>query len=243
MTLSFPDYVSVDIIHTVGLAIGVIVILVVLYEFVRWRGVLTPIAKASKLGTRRWLRIFANTIVSDVVYQQISPKCPDQKWFSHSLAFWGFLLLAASTTVNYLTNPTGGPLPLTDPVRILGNAGGVMLVVGLLIVVYRICADPEKREVTYGADYLFIGLLLLAAGTGFGSEFASELNAVAWTYGVYVIHLLSSAAILLVAPFSRFVHAFGRPVIRLSERYLEALSREGIVKPSEMTAVPLLREE
>lgn len=242
MVLSFPNYVPVDIIHTVGLAIGTIVLVVVLFELVRWRGVLAPIAKASRLGVVKWWEIFVNTLAADVIYQQISTRCPDRKWLSHSLVFWGFLMLSASTALNYITNAAGGPLPLVHPVRILGNLGGVLLIAGLAIVVYRIIADSDKREVTLVPDYLFIGLLLLAGLTGFLSEYASEINAVAWIYGVYVVHLLSSAALLLLAPFTRFIHAVGRPIIRLSERYLEALNRQGIVIPSEITVTPLLEQ-
>jgi hypothetical protein len=243
MVLNFPDYVSVDLIHNVGVLIGAFVILAVLYEFIRWRGVLSPIAKGFRLGAGRWLNIFVGTIANDVVYQQISQKCPDRKWFAHSLVFWGFLLLSASTTLNYVTNPGGSPLALTNAVRILGNLGGLMLLGGLVIVLLRISTDQSKREVTFGADYLFIGLLLLATATGFLSEFAGEFDAAEWIFGIYAVHLVSSAALLILAPFTRFIHAFGRPVIRLAERYLEALGQEGVVKPSEITVTPLLSEE
>jgi nitrate reductase gamma subunit len=151
-------------------------------------------------------------------------------------------LLSASTTLNYLTNASGAPMSLTNPVRILGNLGGIMLIAGLALVVYRISVDTDKREVTSAPDYLFIGLLLLAGFSGFLSEYVSEIDAVAWMYGVYVAHLLLSAALLLLAPFTRFVHALGRPIIRLSERYLEALNQQGIVIPSELTVMPLLKE-
>jgi hypothetical protein len=243
MLLSFPDYVPVDLVHNVGLVIGAIMVVLVLYEFFRWRGVLAPVFKGFSLGAGRWLGILASTTMKDVIYQQISQKCPDKKWFAHSLVFWGFLFLTASTTLNYLTNPEGGPLPITDTVRILGNLGGAMLLSGLLIVLFRISSDRDKREVTFGADYLFIGLLLAATVTGFLSEFASEFNSVEWIFLVYVTHLFLSAALLILAPFSKFIHAFGRPVIRLAERYLEALSQQGIVKPSEVTIIPLLSEE
>jgi len=241
--LNFPDYVPLGLVDTVGFAIGVIVTLAVLYEFVRWRGVLSPIGKGFKLGAGRWATIFVDTIVKDVVYQQISPKCPDRKWASHSLVFWGFILLMLSTTTNWLTNPTGGPLPLTNPVRLLGNLGGVMLLVGLLAALYRIGANADKRETTFGPDYLFMATLLIAGVTGFLTEFVSEWNFTEWMYGVYALHLLGSAALLLLAPFTKFIHAFGRSVIRLSERYLEALSQAGLLRPAELASMPLLIEE
>lgn len=242
MVLNFPDYVSVEVIHNYGIAMGIIILLIVLYEFVRWRTILNPIGRAIKLGPAKWWGIFFKTLVNEVAYQQISIQCGSSKWISHGLVFWGFLALAASTTINYVTNPSGGPLPLTSTVRLLGNLGGVMILVGLTIVIYRARVDEEKRTYTFAADYFFISLLLLATLTGFLTEFASELNAVEWIYGVYVIHLVASAALLLLAPFTRFIHAFGRPVIRLSERYMEALSREGLLKPLEITSMPLLGE-
>jgi hypothetical protein len=243
MALNFADVIPVDLVHTAGVVLGAIVVVIVLFEFVRWRGVLSPIAKGFRLGAGRWFQILIATIADDVIYQQISQKCPDRKWFAHSLVFWGFLLLSASTTLNYVTNPRGDPLALTNAVRMLGNLGGVILLGGLVIVLIRISTDQDKREVTFGADYLFIGLLLLATATGFLSEFAGEFDAAEWIFGIYAIHLVSSAVLLILAPFTRFIHALGRPVIRLSERYLEALGQEGMVQPTEVTIMPLLREE
>lgn len=242
MVLNFPDYVAVDVIHNYGIAMGIIILLIVLYEFIRWRTILNPIGRAVKLGPAKWWSIFFKTLANEVAYQQISIQCGSSKWISHGLVFWGFLALAASTTINYITNPSGGSLPLASTVRLLGNLGGVMILVGLTIVIYRARVDEEKRTYTFAADYFFIILLLLATLTGFLTEFASELNAVEWIYAVYIIHLVASAALLLLAPFTRFIHAFGRPVIRLSERYLEALSREGLLKPLEITSMPLLGE-
>jgi nitrate reductase gamma subunit len=243
MVLNFPDYVSVDIIHNVGVATATAIVLIVLYEFIRWRGVLSPIAKGFKLGAARWWSILIDTVVKEVVYQQIEMTCGRLKWFSHVLIFWGFLFLVGSTTVDYLTNPTGGPLPPMTIVRVLGNLGGIMLASGLAIVIYRIARDENKRSYTISADYFFIGLLGFATATGFATEFVAEINAVSWVYAVYVVHLLTSGALLLLAPFTKFIHVLGRPVMRLSERYLEALGRAGLVKPAEFTVTPLLDEE
>lgn len=243
MVLSFPDYVSVDLIHVVGVGMGIIILLIVLYEFIRWRTILSPIGRAFKLGPAKWWGIFFKTLANEIVYQQISVQCGRTKWISHGLVFWGVLALVASTTINYITNPSGGSVSLTNIVRVLGNIGGVMILVGLAIVVYRARMDENKRTYTFAADYFFITLLLLATLTGFLTEFSAELNAAEWIYGVYVIHLLSSAVLLLLAPFTRFIHAFGRPVIKLSERYLEALGREGLLKPLEITSIPLLGAE
>jgi nitrate reductase gamma subunit len=98
-----------------------------------------------------------------------------------------------------------------------------MFIFGLGVVVYRCSSNELKRNASRAGDYVFLVLLALAGTTGFASEFASELNASNIIYAIYVVHLLCCAALLATAPFTKFVHAVGRPLLRLSENYLEAV--------------------
>ena len=138
---------------------------------------------------------------------------------------WGFALLAVSTTLNYAYNPKGFPLPIWDNVRITGNLGGVLLAAGLIMTAYRRSGKFVKQD--YASDYLFLALLATAVVTGFVSELGSELNAATLTYAAYVTHLLSCAMLLGTAPFTKFIHAVGIPILRLSENCLETLTRSG----------------
>ena len=223
MALDFSELVSVTLVHEVGVLIGLFVVIVVVLEIARWRHVLSPIVAARKLGASKWRDIFLRTVSNDVLYQQIQIGFESGKWLTHSCVMWGFLLLSVSTTLNYIYNSKGAPLPFWHIVRITGNIGGFLFVFGIGIIVYRFASSDLKRDTGKTGDYIFLLLLGLAGITGFASEFASELNASANIYGIYVFHLLCCAALLASAPFTKFVHAIGRPLLRLSENYLQAL--------------------
>ena len=222
--MSFADLVAVELVDTVGITIGVFVALIVVVELFRWRSLLSPIVLGMKLGAGRWLEILVGTLKSEAVFQQIDVGYEKVKWLSHSLVMWGFLLLGVATTLEWIIDPKGYPLPIWHVVRVSGNFGGLLFIVGLAIIVLRYRSDEAKRDSTGTGDYMFASLLILVGITGFASEFASELNASVVIYWIYVSHLLFSAALLVTAPFTKFIHAVGRPLLRLSENYMTALS-------------------
>lgn len=224
MTLSFADPVAVELVDTVGLTIGVFVAFVVIVELFRWRSVLSPIIRGMRLGAGRWLGVLVETLKSEAVFQQIDVGYEKVKWLSHSLVTWGFLLLGVATTLNWIMDPKGYPLPIWHVVRVSGNVGGFLFIIGLAIIVLRYGSDEVKRDSTGAGDYLFAFLLIIVGITGFASEFASELNASAVIYWIYMSHLLFCAALLATAPFTKFIHAVGRPLLRLSENYMTALT-------------------
>jgi nitrate reductase gamma subunit len=224
MTLSFPDLVPVELVDSVGITIGIFVAFVVILELIRWRSILSPIIRGMNLGVRKWLQILIGTLRSETIYQQIDIGYEKGKWLSHSLVMWGFLLLGVATTLNWIMDPKGYPLPIWHVVRISGNLGGLLFIVGLAIIVFRYASNEVKRDSVGASDYLFASLLIMAGITGFASEFASDLNANGTIYYIYASHLLFCAALLITAPLTKFIHAIGRPLLRLSENYMVALT-------------------
>jgi len=230
MSVNFASLVQPGLVDLIGISIGILVLIVVLAEIVRWRKVVSPIVRGMSLGWAAWFRILIRTIKNEAIFQQIDIGFDKGKWLSHSLVMWGFILLGVSTTLNWIYDPSGYPLPIWHSVRIIGNMGGFFLIIGLTIIVIKYSSDNVRRDCGSTSGYLFAFLLILAGATGFASEFASELNSVL-VYQVYVIHLLSSAALLVTAPFTKFVHAIGRPLLRLSENYTAALSTQRTPEP------------
>jgi nitrate reductase gamma subunit len=224
MVLSFADLVPVEFVDIVGLSIGIFVAVVVVLELIRWRSILSPIIRGLRLGGGKWLTILLGTLKSEAVFQQIDIGYEKVKWVSHSFVMWGFLLLGLATTLNWIVDPKGYPLPIWHAVRLSGNCGGFLFIVGLAIIVVRYGSNDVKRDSVSVSDYLFAFLLIMAGVTGFASEFASELNATRAVYFIYVTHLIFCAALLVTTPFTRFIHAIGRPLLRLSENYVAALT-------------------
>ena len=144
MTLSFADLVAVELVDSVGIAIGAFVTLVVILELIRWRSILSPIVRGMKLGVEVWLQILVGTMKSEAIYQQIDIGYEKGRWLSHSLVMWGFVLLGVATTLNWIMDPKGYPLPMWHVVRISGNIGGFLFIIGLAIIVVRY--GPKKRD-------------------------------------------------------------------------------------------------
>ena len=224
MTLSFANLVAVEFVDTLGMTIGVFVALAVVAELIRWRSILSPIIRGRKLGAKRWLGVLITTLKSETVFQQIDIGYEKWKWLSHSLVMWGFILLGVATTLNWIMDPKGYPLPVWHVVRVSGNLGGFLFIVGLAIIVVRYGSNEVKRDSIDTGNYLFAFLLIMAGVTGFASEFASEFNAAGIIYSIYMSHLMFCAVLLTTAPFTKFIHAIGRPLLRLSENYMAALT-------------------
>lgn len=163
------------------------------------------------------LKILGVTLGRDVFLQLDILGCNLRKWVSHLTVFWGFVILGLSTMLNFSVNPTALPLPLSHAVRVLGNVGGVVFMVGLVLMAYERVVTPGSMSNTSFGDAFFIMLLFSAGFTGFMTELASESNMTSTTAVVYWVHLALVASLFIVAPFSKFVHALGRVLLRFFE--------------------------
>jgi quinone-modifying oxidoreductase subunit QmoC len=149
---------------------------------------------------------------------------------SHLAMFYGFLGLVAATTGAALYTeifPILGikwhenelSLPIWDPVKIIGNVGGIALLVGLAqtLSVWR-RRPPTAAKPTY-SDWFFPGLLVLTAVTGFLTEIL-RFAGVRMAYAAYAVHLVFVFALFVFFPFSKFAHVIYHPAARTFGRQL-----------------------
>ncbi|MBI1960371.1 MAG: quinone-interacting membrane-bound oxidoreductase complex subunit QmoC [Candidatus Rokubacteria bacterium] len=137
---------------------------------------------------------------------------------THLAVFWGFLGLVATTTsvgigiyvFGYLT-----PWPLGHPVKILGNASGVLVVGALLVFGYRRIADAERAGRSSYPDWLFIVVLGGTTLTGFLCELLRLADAPGAAYPMYVVHLSFVFVLLVYIPYSKFSHLVYRTTAML----------------------------
>jgi citrate/tricarballylate utilization protein len=130
----------------------------------------------------------------------------------HHLAFYGFMLCLASTTVATIYHYVFGwkaPYPFYSLPVILGTLGGIGLLLGpagLLWLKGR--RDPELVDRTQdGMDLGFIALLFLTSLTGLLLLYLRETRAM----GVLLAaHLGVVLALFVTLPYGKFVHAIYR---------------------------------
>lgn len=151
-------------------------------------------------------------LLLDVTTARVLNTCDRRKQAVHISIFWGFVFTAIATTLAFFMKREGDILALTHPVKIFGNIGGALLVVGcvgMFFIRYQESGSPWHLT---RADFFLI-TLFLSAVAGFGIEQAI------YTYGrtglittvAYWTHIVLVSMLFLTAPFSKFVHAIYKP--------------------------------
>ena len=221
-------------IHYSGIGLGAVVGLAVLAGVLRmyvWVSRGMRESGQTGPGLKEWARQLVPTFLNDSLFQARSERCktvPTGKelftgrWFNHMAIFWGFAGLLLSTTLRFLVFPTGGaPVPLTDPVRLLGTVSGIALSYGTLAMMAgRLKKTDVSMRRTQFTDWLFLGLLLLSGLTGFALEVFNYGPSQIFVDWALAVHLVVVFELLVLAPFTKFAHAIYRPfAIWMSRAY------------------------
>ena len=101
-------------------------------------------------------------------------------------------------------------LPIWDPVKIVGNVGGIALLAGLAQTMWVRLKRPMESGKSAYSDWFFSGLLGLTAVTGFITEILRYAQARTAAYLAYVVHLVCIFALFVYFPFSKFSHLMYR---------------------------------
>lgn len=153
--------------------------------------------------------------ILDVIFHRRFNECGESKYrfYAHLGVFYGFILLGISTLIAVVYMLQGRPLglPLTDPAKIIGNTGAVLLFFGTTWLVYE--RFVKKDKVGFGGyfDWFFLGNLYAVAITGILTEALRVAN-VATAYYMYAIHLIFVFVLLIYAPYSKFAHLAYRTI-------------------------------
>ncbi len=151
-----------------------------------------------------------------------------KRYYGHLPMLYGFLGAFATTTLvtlYYYLFDRLTPLPLYDPVKILGNVSAVLLLYGCArLVARRFEKGPEERNNLPSSyfDWLFLGLLTAVAVTGTLTELTRLSGAAGIAYPTYFIHLCLIFMLLGYMPYSKFAHLFYRTAAMVHEKMYAA---------------------
>ncbi len=152
--------------------------------------------------------------VIDILKHSRFAECGTAKYrfFAHFLIFWGFIVLGVATLGDivylYGLGVEELALPITDPVKILGNLGAIMLLVGSG---WAIVARFGDERIGYGTyfDWIFLSTIFAIGITGVALEAFRYAGSVA-AYYTYLIHLILVFTLIAYAPYSKFAHLLYR---------------------------------
>jgi len=156
------------------------------------------------------------------------------KFKGHLVLFYAFVALFIVTSVVALTHWGGKilpflhmhyPMPLWNPVKILGNLGAIAMVVGLVYLTRRRLTDTTKDESSY-YDWYLIWVLWAVAITGILSQVFRLLGVPGLAYPVYYIHLISVFMLIAYLPWSKLGHLVYRVAALTYARRIGRISTE-----------------
>lgn len=116
-----------------------------------------------------------------------------------------------------------GPLPLSDPFKLLANIGAIALIVGVGILwANRSRSEEEQGTVPTFYDWFLIGEIMAVGITGLGAELVRLLGIPSFAYFLYFLHLVSVFMLFLYMPYTKFAHMIYRTVAMTFEKYRES---------------------
>ena len=157
-------------------------------------------------------------IVNEVALQKRFHDCSDSnRYWAHLLLVWGFLGLLAATTLDYMIDAYSLQLSYYVP-RGLGIVAGLALTYGSVYFIYkRFKGKEEYASYSHFSDWTFLLLLLLVGVTGFLLDLFMFADFPLAAYVTYAVHLIAVFNLLIIAPFTKFVHALYRPLALLMQ--------------------------
>ena len=157
------------------------------------------------------------TIVSHKRFNDCIQNKP--RYLAHLLIFYGFIgamitagLAVALTTLvpaNFFLH-IASPINLPNPVKLLGVASGIAMLVGGGIMLSRRRNKNDDVGADGYPDRLFLWMLFLTAITGMLTFALRGFGIPAIAYTTYFIHLVIVFFLLWYAPYSKFAHMFYR---------------------------------
>ena len=108
--------------------------------------------------------------VSELITHKNFNQCSEDssRFWGHLLIFYGFMgaMLTAGLAVGALVLFDMSPIPPFHPIKILGNASGIAMITGCIVVaVHRLKSSDDKISNTY-SDWVLLTFIFLVAATG-----------------------------------------------------------------------------
>ncbi|MGC8645154.1 MAG: quinone-interacting membrane-bound oxidoreductase complex subunit QmoC [Thermoplasmata archaeon] len=215
----FSSFIPFNLVDASGIVIGIFAVFSLGYGSWRYYKSIS----AEKKGEKKFIPA-AISALKIVLFHTRFSKCASNhnRYYSHLLVFYGFIVLLIATFVGALEIHVFGfqHLLLWEPQNIIGDIGFITIFPGIMIALVNRAVSKVPKEETY-FDWYFLALLALIVLTGFAMEILRAMNNGS-AYYVYVSHLILVFMLIAYAPYSKFAHVFYRFFAMV---YLESIGR------------------
>jgi len=187
-----------------------------------WRGLKACDREAGRTGGGQSLIASIRSVSRSIILHEDFDRCTAERprMNSHRLVLFGFLgLLVVDLWVltarfnPLLRDAFVYPFNFWNPWKVLANLAGGAILIGCA----RMVRDRMPRTGRTGTlftgtsfDWTFLGLAVAAVLSGFGCELLHYARVDPLRYVMYVIHLATVFALLVLLPYSKFAHMIYR---------------------------------
>jgi nitrate reductase gamma subunit len=224
----FPSSIlPIFLVDVGGVLLALFLVISLIYR-ARWWDIRTKTREfkegVSALGLSSRISVVSRVITKDALAVEPLFHHYKGRWLNHALAFYGFIGLMLTTTLDAIVNRGGLPLPILSPVKLIGNVSGIMLMIGATAMLFsRRGKDYSNLQPLSWQDQIFLPTLLLTTATGFITEIFDYATLQDYASVLYVIHIILIVLLLGTAPWTRFVHALQAPYLAMSERFRQLI--------------------
>ncbi|MEK7308977.1 MAG: hypothetical protein AAB089_07890, partial [Nitrospirota bacterium] len=146
------------------------------------------------------------------------------RFLSHFLVFYGFVLLGITTAIGVLYIDVlhqEPPFTLTYgiPIKIIGNAGAIVLLLGVFLMIVNRFKNAAKVGVGSYFDWLLIFIIAVVAVSGIMAELTRIAGKASLAYPVYFVHLVFVFSLFIYLPYSKLAHMFYRATALCFAKY------------------------
>ncbi|MBC8413766.1 MAG: quinone-interacting membrane-bound oxidoreductase complex subunit QmoC [Nitrospira sp.] len=206
----FMPIITIQMLFTPALLFGVVVAFLGVKKF--W----TDMKQANGVSSGD-LKGSIIAALTEIVSHKKFQTCDVSKdrYISHGLVFFSFVALFITTAIgavyiDVLHMESPFYLGYGTPVKILGNAGAIAIIAGVVLMM----SNRLKNEATLGKgsyfDWMLLSLILTIGLSGLLAELTRVAGIGTMAYPIYFIHLVSVLALFLYLPYSKLAHMFYR---------------------------------
>jgi quinone-modifying oxidoreductase subunit QmoC len=149
--------------------------------------------------------------------------------------FYGFVALFIVTScifagvyfLNLIVHVPLTPWPLWNPVKLLGNLGGLALLAGCFLLIRSRLNQEEDTSSSSYYDWFLLVLVTVVGASGLLAEWVRWMGIGFVYYLLYYIHLVSIWALFAYTPYTKLAHLVYRTVALIHN---QACGRELLAK-------------
>ena len=117
-----------------------------------------------------------------------------------------------------------GPIPLSDPFKLLANISAIALIVGVGILwLNRARMEEDNKTIPTFYDWFLIVEIMTVGITGLAAELTRLAGVPMLAYLFYYLHLVSVLMLFIYMPYSKFAHMVYRTFAMAFEKYRESV--------------------